>query len=156
MATTQTEIHVTRISDGSVYGHETSHCDAGGCAAGADGYWSNLNPEDVTVGDVVDLEVTTTQTTPDAMDSILARRHEQLATAPATLDHLLEAIRAGRYDEPTEDAPAGDQWDGQNTMTSLPTFGGEPHGAAGVWSWDEARLLIGTGRDDMRIVSRDD
>lgn len=40
-------------------------------------------------------------------------------------------------------------------LTSLPTFGGEePSSTAGVWSWDEEHLLVGTCRDDFRIVPR--
>jgi hypothetical protein len=39
-------------------------------------------------------------------------------------------------------------------MTSLPTFGGrEPSDTAGVWSWDETRLIVGTG-SDYEIVDR--
>lgn len=39
--------------------------------------------------------------------------------------------------------------------TSLPTFGGtEPADTREVWSWDADRLLVGTGRDDLAIISR--
>lgn len=41
--------------------------------------------------------------------------------------------------------------------TELPTFGGdEPDSTFGVWSWDEARLLVGTCVDDLIIVARED
>jgi len=62
-------------------------------------------------------------------------------TAPANLDELLQAIRAGRYSD--------------RDMTRLPTFGGEPPAdTSGVWSWDEARLLTQTASGDLRIVPR--
>ena len=37
------DIHVTRVTDGSVYGHDTKYCDPQGCAAGADGYCDSLS-----------------------------------------------------------------------------------------------------------------
>ena len=41
-------------------------------------------------------------------------------------------------------------------ITDLPTFGGDaPADTAGIWSWDESRLLVGTCIDDMEIVERD-
>ncbi len=41
------------------------------------------------------------------------------------------------------------------TMTSLPTFGGdEPSDTVEVWSWDEDNLIVGGCADDYRIVSR--
>jgi hypothetical protein len=61
----------------------------------------------------------------------------------ANLDSLLEAMRA---DSP--DLPA---WD------SLPTFGGEaPADTQEVWSWDAARLIVGSCSADVSIVTRDD
>jgi hypothetical protein len=57
------------------------------------------------------------------------------------LDELLAALRSRPYDE--------------RLMTNLPTFGGEePASTGGVWSWDATRLLVGTSRDDFRIVPR--
>lgn len=51
----------------------------------------------------------------------------------------------------------------QIDMTGLPTFGGEePSNTAGVWSWDETSLLVGTQvgtgefSGDFEIVSRDE
>lgn len=39
-------------------------------------------------------------------------------------------------------------------LDSLPTFGGEaPADTREVWSWDETRLLVGSGRD-LEIVPR--
>lgn len=42
-------------------------------------------------------------------------------------------------------------------MDMLPTFGGRvPRSTTGVWSWDEKRLLVGEGINDLRIVSREE
>ena len=39
--------------------------------------------------------------------------------------------------------------------SSLPLFGGkEPSDTAGVWSWDETRVMVGTCRDDLALVER--
>lgn len=63
-----------------------------------------------------------------------------------SLDALFAAMCAG--------GGAGD--DGLD-WTALPVFGGaEPAGTTGVWSWDEARLIVGSSAADLRIVSRDD
>lgn len=63
---------------------------------------------------------------------------------PETLDALLEQIKSG----------ALDNLDG-NAWAELPIFGGTtPIDTQGVWSWDAKRLLIGTCKDDMKIVSR--
>jgi hypothetical protein len=65
------------------------------------------------------------------------------AEEAATLDALLEAVRAGLYSE--------------RQMTKLPTYGGpEPRDTAGVWSWDATRLLVGTCSEDFRLVPRDE
>ena len=40
-------------------------------------------------------------------------------------------------------------------MTSLPTFGGyEPTDTAGIWSWSDSHMIVGSCISDMRIVSR--
>jgi hypothetical protein len=43
-------------------------------------------------------------------------------------------------------------------VSSLPVFGGEePNNTIGVWSWDEARLLVGEGSwAECEIVDRSD
>ncbi len=62
-----------------------------------------------------------------------------------TLEELLAAIATHGDDSLSAD----------RLMSHLPTFGGEePNDTAKVWSWDEKRLLIGTSRDDFRIVPR--
>lgn len=61
---------------------------------------------------------------------------------PATLDELLDQLRDGRIAD--------------DDMADLPTFGGaEPGDTQGVWSWDAARLIVGTCPDDYAIVPRD-
>jgi hypothetical protein len=61
------------------------------------------------------------------------------ALQPADLDELAEMMRDGRiacFDE-------------------LPTFGGdEPDDTSGVWSWDAARVIVGTCADDIEIITR--
>jgi len=76
------------------------------------------------------------------------------------LDELLAALRAAEaaarvLAESTGSEPV------EIDIDNLPVFGGEtPANTAGVWSWDETRLLvgacIGTGEfsDDLRIVAR--
>ena len=64
-------------------------------------------------------------------------------TTPASLEALLEAVKAGAFSD--------------REMTKLPTFGGEtPINTTNIWSWDATRLLIGLGSDDFRIIDRMD
>lgn len=59
-----------------------------------------------------------------------------------TLDQLFDAIKAGT----------------QELHDDLPTFGGdypEPD-RGGIWSWDETRAIVGTSKDDLRIVTREE
>lgn len=50
-------IHITTVhADGAVWGHETRHCDPGGCAAGADRYYAHLTAADVEVGHVYEVD----------------------------------------------------------------------------------------------------
>lgn len=58
------------------------------------------------------------------------------------LDALYMALRMN--------APVDDE-----IMTRLPTWGAAPLNTAGVWSWDETRLLVGTCASDVRIVARE-
>lgn len=59
----------------------------------------------------------------------------------SSLDELLSALRARHL--PLTDL--------------LPVYGGpEPTEHVGAWSWDERSVMIGTCRDDLRIVSRED
>jgi hypothetical protein len=63
-----------------------------------------------------------------------------------SLNELIEQLRALRTDLRS-----------QASMDDLPTFGGEePECTLGVWSWDEHRLLVGDGWDDLIIVRRED
>lgn len=63
--------------------------------------------------------------------------------ACANLDSLLAAILS--VELPDDD------------MSDLPTFGGDEQiDTCGVWSWDETRLIVGTCRDDFRIIDRED
>ena len=66
-----------------------------------------------------------------------------------SLDELLDAILAGDARLPRAH--------GEIDMSALPTFGGlEPVDTAGVWSWDQSRLLVGGGSNDLEIVSKQD
>jgi hypothetical protein len=50
-------IHVTAIRHGQdVWGHDTSCCDASGCAAGADRYYKGINAEEITPGHVYEID----------------------------------------------------------------------------------------------------
>lgn len=61
---------------------------------------------------------------------------------PTTLDELLSGMLSGEIPE--------DDW------ASLPNFGGEePADTSNVWSWDETRVIAGSG-DDLCIYDRDD
>lgn len=65
--------------------------------------------------------------------------------AAGSLDMLLDILR---------DYPATTLRE-ERRMTELPTFGGEePQDTDRVWSWDETRLLVGTGSADFKIVAR--
>ncbi len=45
--------------------------------------------------------------------------------------------------------------DGLPDCTSLPVFGGiEPKNTAGIWSWDDTRLIVGSCADDIEIIDR--
>lgn len=50
--TTTSQIHVTRISNGSVYGHSTTTCDGHGCS-GHERYYPSVDATGVEPGDVV-------------------------------------------------------------------------------------------------------
>ena len=64
-----------------------------------------------------------------------------------TLRDLTEALRATRRLAPEDQ----DQID----WSDLPNFGGPaPVNTAGVWSWDNGHLLVGTCADDLEIVER--
>ena len=58
----------------------------------------------------------------------------------ATLAELLDAVVDGRVE----------------LTDNMPSFGGdEPRCTAGVWSWDEAHLLVGRCADELELVSRE-
>ena len=60
-----------------------------------------------------------------------------------TLDQLAQAIKDGVINQHEYD------------FSDLPNFGGvEPEDTAGIWSWDEDRLLLGEG--DLEIVTREE
>lgn len=64
-----------------------------------------------------------------------------------SLEMLLEEMK--NYQAPENSN--GDEW------CNLPTFGGiEPNDTQEVWSWDEKRLIVGTCRDDIEIINRED
>jgi len=73
-----------------------------------------------------------------------------------TLEELLGAIIAEDQRLPRAH--------GEIDMTNLPTFGGpNPVGGSrrnylntvGIWSWDQTRLLVGDGVNDLEIVLRE-
>ena len=79
-----------------------------------------------------------------------------MTTQPTTLDELFDFLKTN----PTaEDAislglPVAH---GELDWTSLPTFGGdEPSDTSEVWSWDEDRLIVGTGANNIEIMERDE
>ena len=47
--------HVTKLENGSVYGHSTDHCDENGCAAGADLYLTGTDPAEVELHHVYEI-----------------------------------------------------------------------------------------------------
>lgn len=58
-------------------------------------------------------------------------------TSCETLDELYDLLCS----IPAEETPH------DNTLTSLPTYGGaEPTRTDGVWSWDETRLIVGESK----------
>ena len=64
-----------------------------------------------------------------------------LHPAEDALDQLLAQVKDG----------------GREIDDRLPTFGGDdPEDTYGVWSWDKARLMVGTCGADMEIISRGD
>jgi len=64
-----------------------------------------------------------------------------------SLDKLLDAIQ--------HDAPSLPRHMGDLDWANLPTFGGSvPADTTEIWSWDEARLLVGTCVSDIEIISR--
>ena len=61
-----------------------------------------------------------------------------------SLDELYELIKSGTLD-------FLDDW------SDLPLFGGEePEDTAEIWSWDEARLIVGISSDSIEIISRNE
>lgn len=65
------------------------------------------------------------------------------------LDDLLRALRLGGTVTVIDKLGLG------HGIDELPAFGGSaPDDTAGVWSWDEDRVLVGSCADDYRIVPR--
>ena len=54
---TNEKIHVTRIINGSVYGHSLIHCDEAGCS-GDEFYYAGICYSDVEVGNVYEINST--------------------------------------------------------------------------------------------------
>lgn len=50
------EVHVTRISNGDVFGHLARHCDEGGCA-GDELFFKDLDATDFEVGLVYEVDM---------------------------------------------------------------------------------------------------
>ena len=70
---------------------------------------------------------------------------------PSNLEELLEILKANG------DWAGSPQNHGELDYSSLPTFGGdEPSNAAGIWSWDEDSVIMGSCSDDFCIESRSD
>ena len=81
---------------------------------------------------------------------VAAREHPELWQIPAkTLEDLYDLLRA-------EDFRVLNAYG--DFLANLPTFGGDDPatGTECVWSWDADRLLVGTCRDNLQIVSRED
>lgn len=73
----------------------------------------------------------------------------------SNLDDLLVVLRD--HEEIAVYAKNGQHSSQPAGLDELPTFGGpEPEDTEGVWSWDSARLLVGTCSDDFEIVFRQD
>jgi hypothetical protein len=73
------------------------------------------------------------------------RREKMKIAETKTLQELLNAIME-LSDEENELV----DW------SSFPVFGGEePNSTSQVWSWDGTSLLVGTCRDDLKIVPRE-
>lgn len=58
-------VHVTRIRGRDVYGHATSHCDDSGCS-GDELYWSDIDGNSISRGDVVTLIAQRRQRSPES------------------------------------------------------------------------------------------
>ena len=74
-----------------------------------------------------------------------------------TLDMLRCRLRRieRECDEARADDRLADSFDDLVDMSDLPTFGGAaPKSTTGIWSWDEDRLLVGEGIDELEIVPR--
>ena len=66
----------------------------------------------------------------------------KLRTTAKNLQELLDAMRAGAFDE--------------REMCELPTFGGpEPRDTREIWSWDATHVITGTHPGDYKIEKRD-
>jgi hypothetical protein len=75
---------------------------------------------------------------------------DEYVDAPETLDELFDIMR---NEQLWEDAPLAD---GRLDWTRLPSFGGkEPEDTSEIWSWDETRMIVGRGFDEIEIVDRD-
>lgn len=85
--------------------------------------------------------------------SKIQENYSEWASKCETLDDLLDCLQeiSARIDEHERVEDAVD-------LTSLPHYSEhEPANTAGVWSWDETRLLIGEGGvDEWSIVERGD
>lgn len=92
--------------------------------------------------------MTTPSLSPDEQKVVLSAESRLLNTTSLTeLRDLLNEIDPDEYPE--------------NTLASLPTFGGdEPSDTRGIYSWDEANLLMSedprTGASEWTIVPRSD
>lgn len=89
---------------------------------------------------------------PDQYGDLLC--DECAASTATSLDKLFELMRSGD-DHEWRSAGLGFDVAGEQDWTSLPTFGGEqPEDTRLVWSWDAARLLVGSCAAELEIVDR--
>jgi hypothetical protein len=83
------QIHITKIVNGDVYGHQTAQCDASGCAV-CEHYFSGVSAEGLAPGDVVE-----TEPDPDAYDVCDYDTGEELEGLPTL--RLVRASLAEYY-----------------------------------------------------------
>lgn len=76
-------------------------------------------------------------------------RHPPFSTATSLGDLLNMLLSCDTTDDSGPCARCDREW------TRLPVFGGEePGDTSGVWSWDADDLLVGSCRDELEIISR--
>lgn len=133
-----TQVHVTAVRNGSVYGHSTDHCDAAGCN-GRELHWPELDAADCAAGHVADIG-----------EAIAAKIRRWDRVAASVLCELLNDLRDLCNDHGLS---FGDYIDGAD----LPSYDMPLADTCGKWAMDEqGRVVISDGNGAFELAHIED